>query len=92
MIQDGVLYNEYYFCRTTIYDWIIIGSEALICIVGCVLAMQIRKIPLPFNEAFHVGFAVYFWAFIKVYILNNTRSSLKSFFTLSTMSLRYSLD
>jgi hypothetical protein len=66
ILEDGVLYEKYTVCRTTFFDLGLVFSCVLICIIGCVLAVQIRNVNLPFNESFHMGSAVYSWTFTKI--------------------------
>jgi ABC-type branched-subunit amino acid transport system substrate-binding protein len=66
VLEEGVLYERHTVCATTTFDLGITFACFFICIVGCMLAIQIRNVQLPFNESFQMGIAVYTWAFTKI--------------------------
>ncbi|KAI8903976.1 periplasmic binding protein domain-containing protein [Gorgonomyces haynaldii] len=65
-VENGVSYREFDICKHTPFGYGILVAELLTCIIGSVLAFQIRDVPHPSDEAMHMGEAVYVWAFTRI--------------------------
>ncbi|KAJ3106257.1 hypothetical protein HDU97_006708 [Phlyctochytrium planicorne] len=66
VVTPGVLTRLTFYCKPGIWEWSILGVELLMVIIGIAMALQIRNVPSAFNESFHLGMAIYIWAFIKI--------------------------
>ncbi|KAJ3317718.1 hypothetical protein HDU76_001073 [Blyttiomyces sp. JEL0837] len=62
----GVLIQETMRCRSGVWNWSILGIEVLMVVVGISLSLQVREVHSVFNESFHLGMAIYVWAFVKI--------------------------
>ncbi|KAJ3101170.1 hypothetical protein HDU96_010091 [Phlyctochytrium bullatum] len=65
-IVEGVRIREVSACKGGVWEWSILGVEVLMVVIGIAMALQIRDVPSAFNESFHLGMAIYIWAFIKI--------------------------
>ena len=66
VVKLGESTRKTYKCRQDTWEFIILGVEVLMVIVGVALAIQIRNIQTAFRDSFSMGVCVYVWAFIKI--------------------------